>query len=298
MTFMDRTSEFNSVAENVRSKQAHAKPMKRTPMQQKSQFTVTAAKIGKDISDTSDKITKLTKLIKKVTPFDDHKLEIEELTSMVKQSIQSLNRDLVSLRDCSKSGSASKQNSAHSDTIVTFLNTKLASTTKCFKDALELQTENIKEKSKIDVFIGSNKNNKALTPIKTSTLSKYSNLPDSPQNSGGEVVLHMPGVSQSHSQQVFLQEDYTSTRATAVENIERTIAELGGIFQQLAHLVAEQGDMLQRIDQDIDNSQMHVDRAQNELLKVLYNVSSSRMLIVKLFFVLIFFAVIFIVFFV
>jgi syntaxin 5 len=35
-------------------------------------------------------------------------------------------------------------------------------------------------------------------------------------------------------------------RATAIESIESTIAELGNIFQQLAHMVAEQRDTVQR----------------------------------------------------
>lgn len=36
------------------------------------------------------------------------------------------------------------------------------------------------------------------------------------------------------------------SRSSAIESIEATIAELGGIFQQLAHMVAEQRDTVQR----------------------------------------------------
>lgn len=69
-----------------------------------------------------------------------------------------------------------------------------------------------------------------------------SHLEDSPVRSGGEIAISMPQTQT----QLILQDDYTSQRAVAVENIERTIVELGGIFQQLASLVAEQGDTLQR----------------------------------------------------
>jgi hypothetical protein len=61
MTFMDRTVEFNTAAETIRSKQNNAKPVKRTLIQQKSQFTQAASKIGKEIYDTSEKLAKLTK---------------------------------------------------------------------------------------------------------------------------------------------------------------------------------------------------------------------------------------------
>ena len=47
-----------------------------------------------------------------------------------------------------------------------------------------------------------------------------------------------------------LQDDYIQTRSTAIESIESTIAELGQIFTQLAQMVAEQRETVQRIDAD------------------------------------------------
>lgn len=35
-------------------------------------------------------------------------------------------------------------------------------------------------------------------------------------------------------------EEYLHTRANAMQNIESTIVELGGIFQQLAHMIKDQ----------------------------------------------------------
>lgn len=45
-------------------------------------------------------------------------------------------------------------------------------------------------------------------------------------------------------------DNYIQSRSTAIESIESTIAELGQIFQQLAHMVAEQRETVQRIDAD------------------------------------------------
>lgn len=47
-----------------------------------------------------------------------------------------------------------------------------------------------------------------------------------------------------------VQDNYIQSRSTAIESIESTISELGQIFQQLAHMVAEQRDTVQRIDAD------------------------------------------------
>uniref|UniRef100_A0A8C2SU65 Syntaxin 5 n=2 Tax=Coturnix japonica TaxID=93934 RepID=A0A8C2SU65_COTJA len=42
------------------------------------------------------------------------------------------------------------------------------------------------------------------------------------------------------------QESYVRSRAEALQNIEATIVELGSIFQQLANMVKEQEDTIQR----------------------------------------------------
>jgi len=293
MTFMDRTREFNTAAESVRTKQMSTKLSKKSHMQQKSQFVLSAARIGQGIYDTSDKLQKLTKLTKIRGPFEDSSMEIGELTAIIKQNIQELNKEIASLTAVARP-SSNKQNTANTETIVTFLNSKLAATTKDFKAVLQDRTESLKNQHALKLTFGVDvkSHNPSRSQSASSVLYKQMNLPDSPVKSGGEVAIAMPQMM------ALQQEDYTAQRASAVENIERTIVELGSIFQQLSSLVAEQGDRLQRIDNDLDNTTVYVERGQSELIKYLYNISSNRMLIVKLFLILIVFAVIFIVFFV
>jgi syntaxin 5 len=79
---------------------------------------------------------------KKRTLFDDPAVEIEELTFIIKQNIQNLNQQIATLREYSKTqGTHNKQHEAHSDTIVNYLNSKLAVTAKDFKDILQVRTE-------------------------------------------------------------------------------------------------------------------------------------------------------------
>jgi hypothetical protein len=54
------------------------------------------------------------------------------------------------------------------------------------------------------------------------------------------------------------QDQYLSSRAEALQNVERTITELGGIFQQLATMVAEQGELAVRIDENVDDAVANV----------------------------------------
>lgn len=90
-------------------------------------------------------------------------------------------------------------------------------------------------------------------------------------------------------QLVAQQDDYIQQRSSAIESIEATIAELGQIFQQLAHMVAEQRETVQRIDADTLDIVDNVGGAQRELLKYYASISSNRWLMLKVFGVLIVF---------
>jgi hypothetical protein len=72
------------------------------------------------------------------------------------------------------------------------------------------------------------------------------------------------------------QDSYMQSRSTAIESIESTIAELGQIFGQLASMVAQQGEQMQRIDADVDDIETNVSGAQRELMRTLASVTSNR----------------------
>jgi syntaxin 5 len=81
-----------------------------------------------------------------------------------------------------------------------------------------------------------------------------------------------------------------------MQSIESTIVELGGIFQQLATMVKEQEEVVQRIDSNVEDAEMNVEAAHTELLKYFKSVTSNRWLMIKVFALLIFFFVIFVIF--
>ena len=97
------------------------------------------------------------------------------------------------------------------------------------------------------------------------------------------------------------QDQYLSQRGQAIESIESTIHELGSIFQQLAQMVSEQAETVQRyttrkyfdsdlrIDANTDDIVTNVGGAQRELLKYYARVTSNRWLMIKIFGVLIIF---------
>ena len=96
---------------------------------------------------------------------------------------------------------------------------------------------------------------------------------------------------QSDQQMMLLEEgqssnSYINQRGEAIEGIERTIAELGGIFGQLAQMVSEQGEQIQRIDANTEDVVDNVEGAQRELMKYWGRVQGNRWLVAKMFGVL------------
>lgn len=82
---------------------------------------------------------------KRTSMFDDPAVEIQELTSVVKQDITALNAaisDLQQICELRNDGAnQTRQSSEHSTTVVDTLKSRLMNTTKEFKDVLTLRTE-------------------------------------------------------------------------------------------------------------------------------------------------------------
>ncbi|KAG0009032.1 cis-Golgi t-SNARE syntaxin, partial [Entomortierella chlamydospora] len=317
---MDRSSEFFSTVETMRSRaQPHLPSDKRRllspleqqqqqqhaaghgPNRQRSELALVASMINKDLQANSLKLQKLAKLAKRKTLFDDRPVEITELIYIIKQDIAKVNKHIGQLQlqvkeQSAKASSSSKQAMEHNSHVVVMLQSRLAAQTSTFKDVLELRTENMKaSKDRREQFMFSTQQ-QASTLASDSPLYNFDRRPTSSTNPPRD-VLSLDISSPSHALQQQQQQEqvqlvdanneYLQSRSTAVESIESTLQELGGIFQQLAQMVSEQRDMVQRIDANTDDIEANVTGAQTELLKYYSYVSSNRWLMVKVFAVLI-----------
>uniref|UniRef100_A0A4W5NFC9 Syntaxin-5 n=1 Tax=Hucho hucho TaxID=62062 RepID=A0A4W5NFC9_9TELE len=296
----DRTNEFQSACKSLQTRQNGVQPIKPalSALKQRSDFTLMAKRIGKDLSNTFAKLEKLTILAKRKSLFDDKAVEIEELTYIIKQDINSLNKQIAQLQDLIRSRGApsGRHIQTHSNTIVVSLQSKLASMSNDFKSVLEVRTENLKQqKSRREQF--SQPPVSSSSPLLANNFKSSVLMQDESRSMGGEVAIDMDNQSNPLQLQLIDEQDsYIQSRADTMQNIESTIVELGSIFQQLAHMVKEQEETVQRIDANVEDTQLNVDMAHTEILKYFQSVSSNRWLMVKIFLVLIVFFIVFVVF--
>ncbi|KAK3041628.1 hypothetical protein RJ639_001438 [Escallonia herrerae] len=329
-SYRDRTLEFQNVAERLKKSFSNAPSSSgdggskaeppRSAVSIQSEFNKRASKIGFGIHQTSQKLAKLAKLAKRTSVFDDPTVEIQELTAVIKQDITALNSAVVDLQlvcnSQNESGNISSDTTTHSTTVVDNLKNRLMSTTKEFKDVLTMRTENMKVHDNRRQLFSSTATKESTNPFvrqrplagKSAASASTSPPPwanDSASSSqlfprkladGESQPLLQQQQNQQQQQLVPLQDTYMQSRAEALHNVESTIHELSSIFTQLATMVSQQGELAIRIDENMEDTLANVEGAQGQLVRYLNSISSNRWLMIKIFFVLIAFLMIFLFF--
>lgn len=260
-------------------------------------------------------------MAKKTSVFDDPTLEIQELTAVVKKDIGALNNAVMDLQvlcnSQNESGNLSKDTTNHSTTVVDNLKNRLMSATKEFKEVLTMRTENLKvHENRRQMFSSSaakdasnpfirqrplvpREASDAAPPAPWASDSATTPLFQRKKTNGDHGASSSSSSSPAFMQQQQLavqQDSYMQSRAEALQNVESTIHELSNIFTQLATMVSQQGELAIRIDENMEETVANVEGAQGQLLKYLNSISSNRWLMMKIFFVLMVFLMIFIFF--
>jgi syntaxin 5 len=285
----------------------------------KSLFHQRASQVGHAIHSTSQKLERLAQLAKRSGAFDDSSQEINTISFAVKEDIKELNTAIAELQRLAlhEREQKTKQSTQHSETIVESLKGRLMDATKAFKDVLSERKENVKNNERRrSMFGGSGSSSlqqqqmggggfaagtgRFASVSAAATTGSFMNVgARSSEQQGGGNFSHMNPIAFNQNQVAIYQDqdqNYATSRADAMQNVERTITELGGIFQQLATMVNEQGEMAIRIDENVEDVVANVDQAQGELLKYLNYISNNRWLAMKVFGVLMAFLMFFIVF--
>lgn len=237
---------------------------------------------------------KQIQVAKRRTLFDDRPVEINELTFVIKQDLSSLNQQIGSLQSLTKQQHPkADQEGEHNKVVVYMLQGKLTDVSVNFKDVLEERTKNIQaSRSRTENFLSSVSQHAG--PSIQQSASPLYGTPNraSPAPAGSDTLSLNPVSDQvlmSMEEAQTTTNTYIQQRGQAIEAIEQTISELGSIFGQLATMVSEQTETIQRIDANTEDVVDNVDGAQRELLKYWSRVSSNRWLIAKMFGVLMIF---------
>ncbi|KAF2003815.1 syntaxin-5 [Amniculicola lignicola CBS 123094] len=287
------------------------------PQRQRSEFARKAADIGRGISGTMAKLERLAQLAKRKTLFDDKPVEINELHFIIKQDCVQLNSQIKELQALNSKQHPNMrpgqdQEGEHSRQVVILLQNKLANVAGNLNDVMEVRTKNYQaSRARTENFLSSAAQHSQSNLDPSRTDSPLYQTPSRGRSPGGFkntnaanqdlLSLDPSGPSalsrsgpQSDAQLLLMEEAqpqnaYIQQRGQAIEAIESTITELGSIFGQLAQMVSEQGEQIQRIDANTEDVVDNVQGAQRELMKYWSRVQGNRWLVAKMFGVLMIF---------
>mmetsp|Transcript_32768 Transcript_32768/g.99013 ORF Transcript_32768/g.99013 Transcript_32768/m.99013 type:complete len:235 (+) Transcript_32768:23-727(+) len=222
--------------------------------------------------------------------YGDNPEEIEQLIHFIKLDISRLNKANMALKDLVHneiSGRRKTHEQAHSQTVVVSLQNKLAAMSEKFKTTLQSRTTTLqKAKKRREEFAGWSD----AAPVLTSEMPSL--LTGAVTGTTPDTAIEIP---QNQVSLLQSRDNYVQERADAMDTIAETIEEIGGIFQQLAVMVNEQGQTMERIDREVDNTVANVEGAHKELTKYFNSISSNRTLMLKIFGVLLAFLIFFLV---
>lgn len=280
-----------------------------------SRFMLGAKSIYKELYLTCQKLEHLNDLTrKKTTMFDGEATnnQLNELVYIIKKNISSLNQQIEQLRVNQTNQSSNSRNiESHSKNVVLNLQQRLANISSDFKSTLEVRTQNIQQqKLRQQQFtnsvpfssssFNSKSSNNQLTNRSTASVTNSSsnntiiNFDDTTE----QTPLFNNNAQQQKQALLFNDNtnEFIEERASTMQSIESTIVELGTIFNQLATMVQHQEEMITRIDTNVNDANLNVEAAHENLLRYFHTISNNRWLMVKVFGVLFFFFVVFIMF--
>jgi syntaxin 5 len=222
------------------------------------------------------KLERLRQLAKRKTMFDDRGVEIEELTYVIKQDLAGLTQALGQLRESSRKEhpkawvkgphTAVDQEGEHGKNVVVMLSGRLESMTDGLQGVLQTRMNNmLSSRARTEKFVSnvSQYSQNLLDPSRSDS-PLYNNNSTANRTAQQDTLSLEPG-SSSETQLLLMEEGaqannpYIQQRGQAIEMIEKTMNELGGMFTQLAQMVSEQGEQIDRIDQDVEDISENVE---------------------------------------
>lgn len=324
----DRTLEFNKIiaeqhsGESVAERKAPASSsLLRDDAKSREAFHHLTLDVSKGIQNTAASLSKLTKLVRQQGLFDDPTEEINKLVYKIKQDLTDLNFKCDAAQqnvdERKRQYGERNQINTHSNSVVSQLKTGLMAATKDFKTTLEIRSSKMKDTQNRKSQISGNgmlsplrqfsANTSQQTKVGESSAEKKpvaSVLPtpynDAARGGSYQSPQMIPQSSLQQQQQLLLAPpasmQYYESREVAVNEVEKTIGELGQLFKRLGGMIMEQQELIERIDEDVENAVSTADKAHNALLKTYESVASNRALYMKVGSILAAFVIFFVMF--
>ncbi|CAF4234015.1 unnamed protein product [Adineta steineri] len=314
----DRTDEFGKTVKQIISRRdafnsspntsINCRQQPQSVIKQHVVFMQSVKKVGEDLSQILLKLEQLAIITKQSSLFNDKTMEIDDLSQSINQDITNSNLHIGLLQQYIENTAQfkSEDSKTHNTLVVSTLRSNITTMSNGFKAIRDAQIQNMKkQKTRRDNFSRSTVALSLTAP--SSVTNSKTNQPsilfrdDNQSAHEDATIISMDSEQRFHSplkqQMQKIDEADMEYRLQTMQRIEQTIVEVGDSLTQLATIIHEQKESIEKIDINVNQATNRVEDAHRELSGYYDSMKSSRWLIIKVFAVLIIFFLIFLIFF-
>lgn len=293
MNIRDRSSEFKHAI--VAASTVFSPCVIKRKLKKFSHLSSLADSINSNSVKLQEKVQYIILSIESKSIFEGHD-EIQRFIVVIKSDLSVLDNDIKNLKDIVNNNFRNKtsQLDQHWQCVVFFLQSRLRQLSNAFKIALENHSLKLRKKQahkkefvsgdcvlSLPQAIHSNYHTSVLIEDEIKDIRS--------KNKESDIMYQ-------YEQLYDKETDSVHAETSELQNIESTIVELGSMFQNIAIAVREQEEAIQRIDHNVEMTQLSVEAAHTELIHAFHNVSNNTRFILKVLTVLIAFFIIFMIF--
>jgi len=278
---MNVTKEFYDYVSNIKTdiKPFSFKCEKYSPMHK-------CIRLLKQINEADNNIKQITSMSKKSSAFNDHHLKFSSASSNIQRSLIEIENEMKMLKNKDiKNTPLNKYEKFAINNSLEILNLRTGQLTYNFKQFLVKQSELIQKVEK-------RKTKLSRSRTTTSNYNEFVNSNENNKNEENDVLLNVNNTQIQEKKQ----SKYYESRLEEVKAIEKTMSTVSTMMKRIGEMVYGQGLMIDNISRNTDIAYDNVEKGSQEVKKMLDNVKGNRKLLLKIFLIIIFASVIYILF--
>ena len=278
---MNVTKEFYDYVSNIKTdiKPFSFKCEKYSPMHK-------CIRLLKQINEADNNINQITSMSKKSSAFNDHHLKFSSASSNIQRNLIEIDNEMKMLKNKDiKNTPLNKYEKFTINNTLDILNLRTGQLTYNFKKFLVKQSELIQKVEK-------RKTKLSRSRTTTSNYNEFVNSNENNKNDENDVLLNVNNTQIQEKKQ----NKYYESRLEEVKAIEKTMNTVSTMMKRIGEMVYGQGLMIDNISRNTDIAYENVEKGSQEVQKMLDNVKGNRKLLLKIFLIIIFASVIYILF--
>ena len=245
----------------------------------------------KQITEADKNIEQVTLMSKRSSPFNDIHLKFSTASSNIQKNLIEIENEMKILKEKDiKNTPLNKYEKYTINNTLEILNEKTGNLTYNFKKFLLNQSELIQKVEKRKNKLSRSRINN-ITNNNNNNYNEYVNFNEN-KNEENEILLNVNNTQIQENKK----SKYYENRLLEVKAIEKTMSTVSNMMKRISEIIYGQGLMIDNISRNTEVAFENVEKGKQEVQKILDNVKSNRKLLIKIFLIIIFASVIYIVF--